>query len=185
MKAHTIALSALMVALLVPFAAEAHDYADPSAQLYSPDVRELGVGLGLRANVDYSGGHELGLYGAGAVIRFVPSSRFALELTIDGAGSEAGYAVPIGLSGLFFFNRDSHFQPYLLAGVNMNILETPESLTAVYVGGHVGAGIELLVGSRVGLTLDGRAFIQGVAVKEDTAEIDFGVGVHTGFNIYL
>lgn len=150
-----------------------------------PEVRQRGVGLGLRANVGYAGGNELTFYGGGGVFRFIGGPRLGLEIAFDIAGCDDAIVVPIEMSGLVFFNIRGRVQPYLLAGLDFNIIApTDRDASFLYVGGHFGVGLELLVGRRLGITLDARTFVQGLAHSVET-DVEYGVTVNTGFNFYF
>lgn len=153
-----------------------------------PQVRQRGTGLGLRAAIGYAGyaeSSELTFYGAGAVLRYIATPRFGLEITVDVNGCEDALVVPIELSGLVFFNTRGRVQPYLLAGVDVNIIApSNRSVSFLYAGGHVGVGLEILVGRRLGITLDARTFVQGLAHSVEN-DVGYGVTVNTGFNFYF
>lgn len=154
----------------------------------APFVRSAGFGLGLRATAGYAGEHGLGLYGGGLVLRYIATPHFGLELDVDGYGAgtdgDDAFVVPISLSALVFLNAQSHVQPYLIGGLDLMILggEGCDDASYLYAGGHAGVGIEFLLGSHVGLTLDARTFVQGMV---DADEIEYGVTFNTGFNVYL
>jgi hypothetical protein len=150
-----------------------------------PQLRNRGTGLGLRAAVGYAGSNELTFYGAGAVLRYIANPRFGLELAVDVNGCEEAIVVPIELSGLVFFNTRGRVQPYLVAGVDFNIIAPNDRVASfLYAGGHFGVGLEILVGRRLGITLDARTFVQGLAHSVEK-DVEYGVTVNTGFNFYF
>lgn len=155
---------------------------------YRPQLRHRGVGIGLRAALGYAGSNDLTFYGGGGVFRFIASPRFGLELAVDVNGCNEAIIVPIELSGLVFFNTRGRVQPYLIAGLDFNIIApSAREVTMLYVGGHFGLGLEFLVGRRLGITLDARTFVQGLTDSVEGVEdnIEYGVTVNTGFNLYF
>ena len=153
----------------------------------SPFRRSRGFGLGLRATAGYAGDNELIIFGGGGLVRYIATPRIGLELSVDAYGAGDGddaFLLPIQASGLVFFNTRRSLQPYLLAGINTSILECENAdASFLYAGAHAGVGAELLIGRRLGLTLEARGFVQGLVHGDD--ELEYGVTFNTGFNLYL
>jgi len=188
--------------------------ATPVLQLRSPRsfVRHRGFGFGARASGGYAGLTDVGMYGGGVVLRYNTGPRFGLELTVDGFGG-AGYGgaerieFPVAVSGLWYVNPRSHVQLYLLGGLGMSIAEVTaggQTDDPIYGGGQLGVGVEFLIGSHVGLTLDVRGFVrarmndrpEGSLAHDgscrptddggtECTDLEAGATFNAGFNFYL
>lgn len=177
-----------------------------------PFVRHRGFGFGVRASGGYAGLSDVGMYGGGAVLRYNTGPHFGLELTVDGYGG-TGYGgadrieFPVSINGLWYVNPRSHVQLYLLGGLGISVAEVSangDTDDPIYGGGQLGVGVEFLIGSHVGLTLDVRGFIRSrmndrpegslahdgsCRIAEDggteCTDLEAGATFNAGFNFYL
>jgi opacity protein-like surface antigen len=131
------------------------------------------VGAAFGATDTYKKG-DTGAGGIGAALRFRPTPRFALEISLDAMrGKDAnGFnrsEVPLSFVGLLYLNPRSRAQVYLLGGFgfssatvdvdNGNGFTHRENYS--YFGGLFGGGIEFRVGKKVALNFDVRGFVRG------------------------
>ena len=186
----------------------------PVVRLRAPrtHVRHSGFGFGVRASGGYAGLSDIGMYGGGAVLRYNTGPHFGVELTVDGYGG-TGYGgaerieFPVALSGVWYVNPRSHVQLYLLGGLGLSVAEVTangETDDPIYGGGQLGVGVEFLIGSHVGLTLDVRGFVrsrinerpEGSIAHDgscreaegggtECTDLEAGATFNAGFNFYL
>jgi len=135
-----------------------------------PMVRHRGVGFGVRAGAGYAGVTDIGNFGGGALVRYIASPRFGVELTVDAYGG-TGYTgnverveIPVTLNAMWFVNPRSRAQLYLLGGLGVSFASVDANGyedSPIYAGGELGVGVEFLLGRHVGLTIDIRGFLRG------------------------
>ncbi len=175
-------------------------------------VRHRGFGFGVRASGGYAGLTDMGMYGGGAVLRYNTGPAFGLELTVDGYGG-TGYGgaerieFPVTVNGLWYVNPRSHVQLYVLGGLGLSVAEVSangDTDDPIYGGGQLGLGVEFLIGSHVGLTLDVRGFLRGRMNERpegnlahdgscrpaegggtECTDLEAGATFNAGFNFYL
>jgi hypothetical protein len=183
----------------------------PQLRLQRPYRRHQGFGFGARVGGGYAGMSDIDMYGGGLVLRYNISPRFGTELTVDAFGG-TGYAgaerteFPITLNALWYINPRSRFQIYLLGGLGISIAQVEQNGYTddpIYGGGQLGLGVELLLGSHVGLTLDARGFIRARMNERENeiahdgscreasdggtecTDLEAGLTFNLGFNFYL
>lgn len=161
-----------------------------------PHLRQRAIGLGFRAGLLSFSEEEEHYWSAGGTLRLIPFHRFGLEASVDFSGTEEELLTPISFSNLFFFNTRGRLQPYLVGGLMISVRhsleEEDERFTSV--GGQMGVGLEMMLGHRLGLTIDLRGFglapVNDENVRDDEGYLDFdnmsyGVMLNTGINFYL
>lgn len=117
---------------------------------------------------------DTGAGGIGAALRFRPTPRFALEISLDAMrGKDAnGYdrsEVPLSFVGMLYLNPRSRAQVYLLGGFGFSsaAVDVDDGYSGKhrenysYFGGLFGGGIEFRVGRKVALNFDVRGFVRG------------------------
>jgi hypothetical protein len=153
----------------------------PPVAVVAPFERELGFALGARASAGYVGLNGFGMTGGGGLLRYVVTPGFALELSVDGLVSFDGdeVAVPMAVSGIWFFRRHRRVQPYVLVGAAGTIITS----SAFYGGAQAGLGVEILLARWLGLALEARGSLLGSG--NDDVPVEAGVTLSSGFNFYI
>jgi hypothetical protein len=131
------------------------------------------VGAAFGATDTYKKG-DTGAGGIGAALRFRPTPRIALEISLDAMrGRDAnGFErseVPLSFVGMLYLNPKSRAQVYLLGGFGFSsaAVDVEDGYNGKhrenysYFGGLFGGGIEFRVGRKVALNFDVRGFVRG------------------------
>ncbi len=120
---------------------------------------------------------------------------FGTGMRLDDNGSEARTDVPIQLSAVFHLFPRAPIQPYVLFGGTATLRNWQyvyddgtlgDPYSELRVGPHLGFGLEVLIGDRVGITLDGRRIIYTMVDREVIDQSGLRDGTFTGgLNLYF
>lgn len=148
-------------------------------------ARASGLGMVVVSRTSLEGASELLLFGFGAALRYVAGPNFGLEVAVDAAGTSDSWAVPIQLSGLVFLNIARRVQPVLAFGADVNVVGARHVDAAlVYSGGHVGVGVEILLGPALGILVEVRqsvlGLVDGGALQRRFEQLEYGTALRFG-----